>query len=427
LKSLIDYLDASSQTDGFDNNEELRRALASIKRSNKTLHALRDWSKASTQNLEPGPLQGATVVVKDNICVKEYATYAGMKNPIPDELLNESSFISKIKQSGGAIVGKANCAELSLGGTGLNSSVGTPRNPHESKEHRVPGGSSSGTAVAVASDMAMIGICTDSGGSARVPAAVCGLAGYRPSENVIEDDGIIKLGNVDRVGIQAASSDDIRKFCYILFDSEDFSPTSARSLRLKYFPTSLLSAMPDDHLSLYKRRLTRLKKQGHELTEVDSKFITDIFAELEAVEVGKLAAPQLAAFLDEHLPGYVENLDPRIQAMVAEGSRMSMTELAPIMNKLMALAAAKTDELFSSTDLLVTPTVPIRTPRVIDVLAKGGYQKYSDTMLDLTLMGTFFLGPALSKPNGLDTHGLPVGIQYVAAPGNDQLIFFTNL
>ncbi len=119
---------------------ELHRSLGVIRSKNSFYHAIKDHSAAESQIIQPGPLAGATVVVKDNIHVNGYPTHAGMKRALPVGFLTESSLVTRISELGGAIVGKGHCAELSLGGTGLNTTHGTPRNPYDNEVHRAPGG-----------------------------------------------------------------------------------------------------------------------------------------------------------------------------------------------------------------------------------------------------------------------------------------------
>ena len=221
---------------------ELHRSLDMIRSKNDFYHAIKDYSAAEAQTILPGPLAGASVVIKDNIHVNGYATHAGMKKALPDGFLKESSLVTRIYELGGAIVGKAHCSELSLGGGGLNTSQGTPRNPFDNKVHRAPGGSSSGPAVAVATDMAMIGLCTDTGGSARVPASICGLVGYRPSEGVFPIDGVLKLGLPDRIGVIGKSVKDVRLFSDIVSEV-DLSKTKPMLKKIKTFPTAACAAV----------------------------------------------------------------------------------------------------------------------------------------------------------------------------------------
>ena len=402
--------------------DELHRSLDEIHRKNTFYHAIKDHSAAEDQIIQIGPLAGATVVVKDNIHVNGYPTCVGMKKALPDGFLEESSLVTRICELGGAIVGKSHCAELSLGGTGLNTSQGTPRNPHDDDVHRAPGGSSSGTAVAVATDMAMIGLCTDTGGSARVPASVCGLVGYRPSEGVFPDDGMFRLGIPDRISVICKTVGDVRLFSDIV-SPVDLSETEPAPKRIKAFPTALLQALPEEHLTLYHQKIEALRKAGHSIDDVDPQFFIGIFAELDNAQVGNLGASELAMYLDANLPDYELDISPRVQKMIQQGRTCSADSVQRILEFIIELSAKKSDELFSTTDFLVTPTLPVPPPTIDSISTDEGYEAYSDRMLDFTVMGTFFWGAAITVPNGFDKDSLPVGFQIIGPAGTDKELF----
>lgn len=402
--------------------DELDRSLEEIRCKNNFYHAIKDHSAADAQTIQLGPLAGATVVVKDNIHVDGYPTHAGMKRALPEGFLKENSLVTRISELGGAIVGKAHCAELSLGGTGLNTSQGTPRNPHDKEVHRAPGGSSSGSAVAVATDMAMIGVCTDTGGSARVPASACGLVGYRPSEGVFPDDGIVRIGAADRIGIIGKSVEDVRLFSDVVSDV-DLSEAEPVPKTFKTYPTALLQDLPGEHLSMYLRKIEAIRDAGYSVSEADPLFFIGIFSELEKAQVNKLGAQEITLFLDSNLPGYEQDLSPRIQKMILEGRQNAPVSLEGIIKFIMELSAEKRNELFSTTDFLVTPTLPIPPPTIQALSTDKGYEAYSDLILYFTIIGTILWGPAITIPNGFDNESLPVGFQIIGPPGADRDLF----
>ena len=421
MTSLSDHLRKAGEGT-VELRDELNRSLKQIRGKNCFYHAIKDFSIAEAQTIHPGLLAGATVVVKDNIHVEGYPTSAGMASALPDGFLKESSLVTRISELGGAIVGKGYCAELSLGGSGLNTAQGTPRNPHDNEVHRAPGGSSSGPAVAVATDMAMIGVCTDTGGSARVPASVCGLAGYRPSEGVFPDDGMLKFTIADRIGVIGKTVEDVRLFSDIVSEV-DLSQAKSSPKKIKTFPTALLQGLSEDHLSHYMQAIEVLRYVGHFVSELDPQFLFGIFSELEKRQIGDLAAKELVMFLDTNLPEHQLNFSPRVQKMIQEGRESSADSVQIILDFIVKFSAEKSSELFSTTDFLVTPTLPIPPPTIEALSTDEGYEAISDSMLEFTILGTLLWGTAITVPNGFDNESFPVGFQFIGPAGSDRDLF----
>ena len=259
--------------------------------------------------------------------------------------------------------------------------------------HRAPGGSSSGPAVAGATDMAMIGVCTDTGGSARVPASVCGLAGYRPSEGVFPDDGMLKFTIADRIGVIGKTVEDVRLFSDIVSEV-DLSQAKSSPKKIKTSPTALL--------------------QG---------FLFGIFSELDKRQVGDLAVKELVMFLETNLPEHQLDFSPRVQKMIQEGRESSADSVQIILDFIVKFAAEKSSELFSTTDFLVTPTVPIPPPTIEALSTDEGYEAISDSMFEFTILGSLLWGTAITVPNGFDNESLPVGLQFIGLAGSDRDLF----
>jgi aspartyl-tRNA(Asn)/glutamyl-tRNA(Gln) amidotransferase subunit A len=137
-----------------------------------------------TAGVDLSPIAGIPVSVKDLFDVKGEVTTAGsavLRGSEP--VAADAPVIARLKRAGAILVGRTNMTEFAFSGVGLNPHYGTPANPHNRPQRLIPGGSSSGAAVSVSDGMALAGICTDTGGSARIPAALCGLTGFKPTQS----------------------------------------------------------------------------------------------------------------------------------------------------------------------------------------------------------------------------------------------------
>ena len=154
-----------------------------------------------------GPLMGVPIAIKDICAVEGMPTTNGSMVETSDLTGEEGSLIKKLKKLGCVILGKTHTVEYALGATGINLHKGTPKNPSDLVNHRIPGGSSSGSAVAVAAGLVTFGIGTDTGGSVRIPASFCGIVGLKTSKNKWPTDGIFPLSpSLDTPGPLCRSS-----------------------------------------------------------------------------------------------------------------------------------------------------------------------------------------------------------------------------
>ena len=148
-----------------------------------------------------GPLHGIPIVVKDLIDVEGKQTTSGSVTNIGKIAKKSADVVKRLLAGGAVIIGKSHTVEFAFGGWGTNHFMGTPKNPWDASIHRVPGGSSSGSAVAVSAGLASAGLGTDTGGSVRIPASMCGLVGFKPTSSKISTEGITPLApSLDSVG-----------------------------------------------------------------------------------------------------------------------------------------------------------------------------------------------------------------------------------
>ena len=219
------------------------------------------------------PLEGIPVSVKDLFDIAGQVTTAGsvvLKGAAP--AVANAPIVNRLIAAGAVIVGRTNMTEFAFSGLGLNPHYGTPRNPWDRATGRIPGGSSSGAGVAVVDGMSVVSIGSDTGGSVRIPSALCGLTGFKPTQRRVPTDGAVPLStSLDSVGPLAAS---VR--CCAVVDAilagEPVPPTTERPLRnarLAIPQTLVLDGMDATVAAAFDRACQRLADAGAHLSRID--------------------------------------------------------------------------------------------------------------------------------------------------------------
>ena len=399
------------------NTEAQQQALVATQQYNPRFGALREWLEAPLTPTE-GPLCGVTVSAKDNIGVEGMQTWAGSARALPDTWTRTGSFIQRLQSLGAVISSKSHCAEFALGGSGYNPKQGTPINPWSSDKGLVPGGSSSGTAVAVASGMAMLGVGTDTGGSVRVPAALCGCVGYRTSLEHWPMDGIVPLlPRADTLGLITRNLDDL---LYAVAAIDALAPIKALPLprvRIALWPEALLSDCDADRRRSLRLAAEALQSAGCEIVEADHAAIEFAYALL--TNGPNSAAIEFAHFLNAELPAWRSTLNSQVADMVSENERFDLAALEARNQQFLQLANHR-ETFFAGTDFVLSPTTAIAPPPIASLANAEGYEKYSNSLLNFTVMGSLYRCCGISLPAGLDSNGLPMGLQLLARPDDDE-------
>ena len=171
----------------------------------QVLHQARACDAGRVSGASLGALHGKSITLKDNIDVVGQTTLAGTRVcEVEPVATHDAPVVARLRQAGAVLLGKTNMSEFAFSGVGINPHYGTPRNPCDANVERVPGGSSSGAAVSVALDLAFAALGTDTGGSIRIPAALCGLVGFKGTQSRIPLAGVMELSRtLDTVGVIA--------------------------------------------------------------------------------------------------------------------------------------------------------------------------------------------------------------------------------
>ncbi|MGP0095351.1 MAG: amidase [Xanthobacteraceae bacterium] len=368
-----------------------------------------------------GPLDGAILTIKDLFDVAGEPTRAGSK-VLADEAApaaRDAPAIRRLRQAGGVIVAKTNMTEFAFSAIGANPHLGTPGNPAD--RARIPGGSTSGGAVAVADAMCEIAIGSDTGGSTRIPAALCGIVGYKPSRQRIPTQGAFPLSyTLDSVGPLARSVADCATADAVMAGQE---PLLLEPFPLAGLRCGLLSGWPMRDLDAtvsrrFPQALDRLTQAGVRLASED---LPPLETMLQVNRKGGIAPAESFAIHRERLTRRGNDIDPNVRLRIERGGQISAADYIEMLRERAELARAM-DARLADIDALVMPTVPIIAPRIDEVATPAGFTAKNTLLLRNTGIANFFDLCAVSLP--LHQQGeLPVGFMVVARNGDDRRLF----
>jgi len=309
-------------------------------------------------------------------------------------------------------------SEFAFTGVGANPHYGTPGNPAD--RARVPGGSSSGAAVAVADRMCEISIGTDTGGSTRIPAALCGVVGFKPSKYRISTEGAFPLSHtLDSVGPIARTVEDCAKADAVLAGEEPWllQPSSIEGLKLGIAAGLPLRDLGETVEAKFTTALAALKSNGAALAEVETPLV-DAMAEVNSTAT--IATVEAYALHRERLATRGDEMDPFIRTRIEMGKAVSPAGYQDMLSTRARLAAAM-DELLADYDALVLPTTPIVAPTMADVSSAESFRIANRLLLRNTEIANFFDLCAISLP--MLGAGLPAGLMLFARRGADRKLF----
>ena len=308
----------------------------------------------------PSPFAGIPVSIKDLYDLAGETTRAGSRALADAPPAGaDAAAVARLKRAGFIVMGRTNMTEFAFSGVGMNPHYGTPLNPWDRATGRIPGGSSSGAAVSVADGMAHAGLGSDTGGSCRIPAALCGLAGYKPTARLVPKDGAFPLSTtLDSVGPVARSA----KCCAIIHGVLSGGSTAAeiglRGLRLAAPTSVFLDGMEAGVASAFARALDRLRSAGALVDEIAAPEFEDV-ATMNAK--GGFTAAEAYAHHRPIIDRAGALYDPRVLARAMRGAQMSAAEYCEI-----TLARAdfirRVEARLAPYDAFIAPTTPIVAP-----------------------------------------------------------------
>ena len=372
-----------------------------------------------------GPLHGIPISLKDNLYTAGLRTTGGsgfLRDFLP---LQDAAVVTSLKNSGAILIGKTNLHEFAYGVTSNNPHFGPVRNPWDLD--RIPGGSSGGSAAALAAGLCYGSIGTDTGGSIRIPASLCGVVGLKPGLGRVSAEGAIPLSTtLDFVGPMARTVADVA----LLFDAVANQEKPKRRPRVprgqhlrigipKHFFLDIISP---EIQQAFESSLVTLKKLGAKLKEVSLPYLKE--TEHAGNQIAWAEAThyhQQAGWYPLHAAEYGEDVRSRLEM----GEKVSALEYLRALDlREKFIAGFHLALLENEVDALVTPATPIAAPLIGEETISIAGKDHSTRALLLRLNRPANLGgiPAISVPCGLTPSGLPAGLQFLAGVNGESLL-----
>ncbi|MFI5265853.1 MAG: amidase [Chloroflexota bacterium] len=360
-----------------------------------------------------GPLDGVPVAVKDLVHMAGVRTTAASKI-LEDYVATEDADIARRLKAGGAvIIGKTNLHEFAFGPSGDVSHFGPARNPHNT-EH-IPGGSSSGSGAAVAAGICPVALGTDTGGSIRIPASLCGIVGLKPTYGRVSTRGVIPLSwSLDHIGPMTSTVEDAGLALSVFSDFSMPSLELGRQAHVGVCRELLFGSLEAEVRALVEAALPAVG----DVREIDIEHMSAVSA--QSVILGTDAATYHMPWLKER----PEDYDPTIRARLETGLASRGVDYVQA-TRLRGLFVEAMYEALRDIDVLAAPTTPIAAPpfgEVRTALDDGSTQNTAALLLRNTSPFNLCGFPAISVPCGRTAAGLPVGLQLVAKPWDEATL-----
>ncbi len=400
-------------------------SLQAIERENPRLNAFltvtgdlaRKQARILDQELargqDRGPLHGIPIAHKDIVDTKGIRTTAGTKifaDRIPND---DAEIVTRLEQAGCVLVGKTNLHELCYGITSTNPHYGAVRNPHDLE--RIPGGSSGGSAAAVAAGLIFAGTGTDTGGSIRIPASMCGVVGFKPTYERVSRRGVGPLGfTLDHVGPLCRTVHDAFLFFAAMTGTSPAQTGNLRGVRIG-IPTFFFDRIDSEVRTSVHKAASLAAEKGAILIEVSMPDVEALNA------VGRLTLLAETATVWRRYLNRSQDFGGDVLAGIQQGSLIPAADYLDA-QRVRRVLAKEFDKVWEQADLLLTPATPTTAPKIGEMnIEIDGFTE--DVRLASTRLVRPFnvLGwPALAMPCGKSSGGLPIGLQLVAAANRDN-------
>ena len=404
----------------------------------QVLEAAHEADRLRASGAELGPLHGLPIPVKDSVNTKDYPTTGGtpaLRNFYPSK---NAQLVQMLVAAGAIVLGKTNIHELSYGWTSNNLAFGAVHNPYDVS--RIPGGSSGGTAAAVAAGMAPLGIAEDTQGSIRVPAALCGICGFRPTTHRYPSEGVIPITPMfDQVGPHARTVSDLMLFDSVITgDAIANNLSSFQGVRLAVARGYYFDSLDVEIERVIDETLRKLADAGAMLVEADVPELDNLIRlTTDQVQLYE-TMPRISEYLDTYDAGITfeqllaqasDDIQRRFERYVLPGSEFSIPEQEYVAARDIHVPALRQTlrDYFHDSDVAgmlfpatMAPAPPIGQDSKVEV---NGNMISLDIALGRNISPGSTAGiPGLVLPAGLTTDGLPVGLELDGPEGTDRSV-----
>ncbi len=403
-----------------------------------------------------GKLAGMVVAIKDNICYKGHKISASSKILEGFESIYSATVIEKLLKEDAIIIGRLNCDEFAMGSANENSIYGPALNPHNNR--KVAGGSSGGSAVAVAAGLCLVALGSDTGGSIRQPASFCGVVGLKPTYSRVSRHGLIAYASsFDQIGPLTNNIDDAGLVLEVISGKDDFDSTVSNSPigrynEYNYKNTPKKIAYIEEILShkllnkevkeMFLKKIKSLEKKGHVISPISFPYLDYLvptyyvlttaeassnLSRYDGVRYGyrsEASSDLQDMYFRTRTEGFGEEVKRRIMLGTFVLSAGYNDEYFTKAQQIRRLIYDKTIQIFNDFDFLISPTSP-HTAFDVGVKYNDPIKMYLEDVF--TVQANLSGNPAVSIPIGLDSKNLPVGIHIMSNHFNEyNLLYFSK-
>jgi aspartyl-tRNA(Asn)/glutamyl-tRNA(Gln) amidotransferase subunit A len=418
----------------LDRAEALNEALGAFQLlpREQALEAARAAELALSSGHDAGPLHGIPFAAKDIIDVRGLPTTAGSNGLLNNIAERDATVVERLRRAGMVLMGKTRTVQFALGAPGVNRAQGTPHNPW-AKEHHVPGGSSSGSAVAVAAGLVPMALGTDTGGSVRMPAGLCGTVGLKPTVRQVSRAGVFPLSDtLDSVGPLTLSVTGAAWVHQALHGVDPRDPMTATASRQDVL-SGLEDGAPGLRIALAEGLF--LEDQDAEVTaaiEAAAATLSGLGTEVQRIPLPeaaqalaanprlRISSVEAALAHEERLPNF-GFYDDTVAFRLAEGREVSAVDYLRARRASAALAA-EAEHALRDIDVFISATTPSVARPLAEVDAtEDSYKHWNTRYSRNTVIGNLLNLCAVSVPCGFSADGLPIGLMIHAKAGDEAL------
>jgi aspartyl-tRNA(Asn)/glutamyl-tRNA(Gln) amidotransferase subunit A len=377
------------------------------------------YDRLRARGAAPSPFAGIPVSVKDLFDLAGDVTTAGsraLKDAEP--AARDAPSVARLRAAGFIPIGRTNMTEFAFSGLGINPHYGTPLNPYDRRAGRIPGGSSSGAAVSVTDAMAFGALGTDTGGSCRIPAALCGIVGFKPTARRVPMAGAFPLStSLDSIGPLAATVACCAALDAVLAGepAAEIAPFPIAGLRMAVPQTMVLDGLEPGVARAFEAALDVLRKAGARIVDIPLHEL----AELQQINAkGGFAAAESYAIHRALIAKAEKTYDPQVLTRILRGKEQSAADYIDLVAA-RADFIRRVDAVTAPYDALLMPTTPLTAPRLADLAADDSYRKVNFLMLRNPAIVNFLDRCSISLPCQR-AGDAPVGLMLIGEHGGDR-------